>query len=264
MSYQDISRGGPRELIDVRHDNEDQAHRKLILDIFRLQTEVSSLVSEVGKLNGPYDTVALRQNIAGTLHRLQLSVRSLSTTVKRAHHADPSQQTSKIVSDFEGVLRSFQEAMKEAKRRETASLPTSHTQYPSRSAGTTPCESVGKDFEQQGEQDSSEKAKLLAMNLQVEYNETLIEEREEGIAEITQQIREVNEIFQDLAVLVNDQGLMLDDIEANIGSTAERTREGGRELLLADRHQRRSRNKMCFIVAAFAFVLAILVIVLSV
>ncbi len=46
---------------------------------------------------------------------------------------------------------------------------------------------------------------LLAVNNELAYNEALIEEREQGITEIAQQIGEVSEIFQDLAVLVNDQ-----------------------------------------------------------
>lgn len=37
------------------------------------------------------------------------------------------------------------------------------------------------------------------------YHEALIEERDAGIAEIQRQIGEVNEMFQDLAVLINDQ-----------------------------------------------------------
>lgn len=45
----------------------------------------------------------------------------------------------------------------------------------------------------------------MTLKTHLEYNESIIEEREQGIAEISQQIREVNEIFQDLAVLVNDQ-----------------------------------------------------------
>lgn len=57
---------------------------------------------------------------------------------------------------------------------------------------------------------------------------------------------------------------MLDDIEANIVLAAERTREGGGELLRAERYQRSSRNKLCLIFAAFAFVLIILVVVLAV
>jgi hypothetical protein len=41
------------------------------------------------------------------------------------------------------------------------------------------------------------------------YNNALIVEREQGIIEIHEQIQEVNDIFQDLAIMVNDQGSML-------------------------------------------------------
>ncbi len=44
---------------------------------------------------------------------------------------------------------------------------------------------------------------------EVVFNEAVIEEREQGIQEIHQQIGEVNEIFKDLAVLVNEQGYMI-------------------------------------------------------
>ena len=67
---------------------------------------------------------------------------------------------------------------------------------------------------------------LMQTEGEMEFNNSLIEEREAGIMEIQQQIGEVNEIFQDLAVLVNEQGQMIDDIEANIVSTAVRTKAG--------------------------------------
>ncbi|CAL5330363.1 unnamed protein product [Camellia sinensis] len=51
------------------------------------------------------------------------------------------------------------------------------------------------------------------------FNEYIIEEREQGIEEIQQQIGEVNEIFKDLAVLVHEQGVMIDDISSNIESS---------------------------------------------
>ena len=69
---------------------------------------------------------------------------------------------------------------------------------------------------------------------------------------------------QDLAVLVNDQGVMLDDIEANIERTADRTRAAGGELGRAEQYQRASRNKMCYILLVTAFVLIILVVVFSI
>jgi hypothetical protein len=50
---------------------------------------------------------------------------------------------------------------------------------------------------------------FLQLENEVVFNEAVIEEREQGIQEIHQQIGEVNEIFKDLAVLVNEQGYMI-------------------------------------------------------
>ena len=66
---------------------------------------------------------------------------------------------------------------------------------------------------------------------------------------------------QDLAVLVNDQGMMLDDIESNITRTADRTAEAGTQLRGAERSQRGARNKMCFILLVVGAILAVIVFV---
>ena len=65
-------------------------------------------------------------------------------------------------------------------------------------------------------------------------------------------------------MLVNDQGGMLDDIEANISQTADNTREANVQLVKAERSQRASRNRMCFILFIVAVVLAVLVLLLVV
>jgi syntaxin 7 len=96
----------------------------------------------------------------------------------------------------------------------------------------------------------------------MEFNNALIEEREQGILEIQQQIGEVNEIFQDLAVLVNEQGQMIDDIEANIVSTAVRTKDAQRELTKADKSQKAARNKMICVAVAVAVALVFLMLFL--
>ena len=49
----------------------------------------------------------------------------------------------------------------------------------------------------------------MLLDNEIVFNEAIIEEREQGIQEIQQQIGEVNEIFKDLAVLVNDQGTLI-------------------------------------------------------
>eukprot|EP00967_Tisochrysis_lutea_P149342 scaffold286904_cov18-Tisochrysis_lutea.AAC.1 len=50
---------------------------------------------------------------------------------------------------------------------------------------------------------------LAAMEAGLAHNAALIEERDQGIREISHQIGEVNEMFQDLAVLINDQGVQV-------------------------------------------------------
>ena len=43
----------------------------------------------------------------------------------------------------------------------------------------------------------------------VDYNSQLIDEREDEVIKIEQSIRDINEIFKDLAVIVKDQGGMV-------------------------------------------------------
>jgi syntaxin 7 len=68
--------------------------------------------------------------------------------------------------------------------------------------------------------------------------------------------------LQDLAVLINDQGDQLQTIDVHIASTAERVREGQRQLVQAERSQRAARNKCLFVWLMAGVVVAVILIVL--
>lgn len=53
--------------------------------------------------------------------------------------------------------------------------------------------------------DSQRRIQIEALDNEIEYNETLISEREGEIQGIEQGITELNEIFRDLGMLVNEQ-----------------------------------------------------------
>ena len=97
----------------------------------------------------------------------------------------------------------------------------------------------------------------------METNETVIVEREQGINQLNRSVQEVAEIFQDLALLVNEQGTQIDNIQTNIEAAAGRTDKGVRELARAARTQRRSRQRVCIIAACVLAMLCILVLVLK-
>lgn len=49
----------------------------------------------------------------------------------------------------------------------------------------------------------------MVVDNELEYNESMIVQREEEIREIEHGITELNEIFRDLGTMVNEQGSML-------------------------------------------------------
>ena len=180
-----------------------------------------------------------------------------------------AERHKKLVKDLHATLKDFQRAQRACAERESTFLPQKENVESPKQAksgkkkgyGATGGNNNGADVALSGERggqfyqasqmvdEEQQHAPLLmehksqgqkemtAVEIDMRFNDQLIEERERGIAEIQQQIGEVNEIFQDLAVLVNEQGNMIDDIEANIVSTAVRTKEAQKELTKADKSQ---------------------------
>eukprot|EP00050_Salpingoeca_kvevrii_P006085 m.287348 g.287348 ORF g.287348 m.287348 type:complete len:280 (+) comp11757_c0_seq1:59-898(+) len=97
---------------------------------------------------------------------------------------------------------------------------------------------------------------------QIDINEALIEEREQGIQAIERDMMEINDIFRDLNTAVVDQGVILDHIESNMFSTSNNVERGTQELTKASHYQKKARNKMMCLLVIVAIVAAILVIVL--
>ena len=76
-------------------------------------------------------------------------------------------------------------------------------------------------------------------------NDSIIQEREGGIANIHRTVQEVSEIFQDLALLVDEQGAHIDNIQTNIESAGSQTAKGVQQLAKASRSQKKNRGRLC-------------------
>ena len=76
----------------------------------------------------------------------------------------------------------------------------------------------------------------------VNFEEGLLEEREEAILGIAQQISEVNETFRDLAQIVEEQGQGIDILEGNTSSAESSTKDGVGQLYEAEKHQKGYRK----------------------
>jgi syntaxin 7 len=69
-------------------------------------------------------------------------------------------------------------------------------------------------------------------------------------------------MFQDLAVLIHDQGQQLQTVDLQIVNVAQRVQEGGHELVKAERSQRSARNKCLLLWLICGLVVAVLIIIL--
>jgi len=74
-----------------------------------------------------------------------------------------------------------------------------------------------------------------------------VQSRDEEISKIAQSIEELGSIFKELAVLVIDQGTILDRIDYNMEAVVEHTKEGIVQLQKAESHQKNARPMKCIV-----------------
>ncbi|ESW23851.1 hypothetical protein PHAVU_004G081300 [Phaseolus vulgaris] len=89
-----------------------------------------------------------------------------------------------------------------------------------------------------------------------------IQERHEAVRDVEKKLLELQQIFLDIAVLVDAQGDMLDNIETQVSSAVDHVQQGNNALISAKKHQKNSRKWMC--VAILILLIFIIIIVITV
>jgi syntaxin 1B/2/3 len=86
-----------------------------------------------------------------------------------------------------------------------------------------------------------------------------LEERHEKMKQIEQGVREVLELFQDLATLVELQQEHLDNIEQNVAKSKNYTQQAEQELIKAKASQDRARKWQCYALILALVVLGVII-----
>ncbi|XP_027925099.1 syntaxin-132-like [Vigna unguiculata] len=89
-----------------------------------------------------------------------------------------------------------------------------------------------------------------------------IQERHEAVRDVEKKLLDLQQIFLDIAVLVDAQGEMLDNIETQVSSAVDHVQQGNTALVKAKKLQKNSRKWMC--VAILILLIFIIIIVVSV
>ena len=98
--------------------------------------------------------------------------------------------------------------------------------------------------EQQQLQQQEELAQLAPQD-EVDFQESLIIEREEEIRNIEQGVGDLNVLFRQVAHIVAEQDVGIRTLADNVDRTHEHTMQADRETRQAARYQKAARNKSC-------------------
>ncbi|KAL4565792.1 hypothetical protein LXL04_029898 [Taraxacum kok-saghyz] len=276
MSFQDIEAGRPLNSRRAAYTGMKQQDptQAIASGIFQINTAVSTFQRLVNTIGTPKDTPELRDKLHKTRLHIGQLVKDTSEKLKQASEADHRTEVSaskkitdaKLAKDFQAVLKEFQKAQRLSAERETAYSPSvPQPILPSRNeasedaiSGTSPEQRALLVDRRQVLQE------VLLLDNEIAFNEAIIEERDQGIQEIQNQIGEVNEIFKDLAVLVHEQGTMIDDIGSNIENSHAATLQGKSHLAKASKTQRSNSSMTCLLFVILGIVLLIVIIILAV
>lgn len=272
MSFQDLESGRPLSIRREAINGKQDPSQAVASGVFQINTAVSTFQRLVNTLGTPKDTPELRERLHKTRQHIGQLVKDTSAKLKAASETDQHTEVSankkiadaKLAKDFQAVLKEFQKAQRLAAERETAYTPfipqaVLPSSYIASELGLSP----DKTQEQQALLIESRRQEVLQLENEVVFNEAIIEEREQGLQEIQQQIGEVNEIFKDLAVLVHEQGVMIDDIDSNIESSYSATVQAKSQLAKASKSQKSNSSLTCLLLVIFGVVLLIIIIVLA-
>lgn len=163
----------------------------------------------------------------------------------------PSQKYTqgKLNNEFKASLTEFQSLQRQALDKQRAAR-TALEQQQQESASSP---------QAQSQQQLQQQQPVLADQSEVDFNETLIVERESEIRNIEQSVGELNELFRDVAHMVHEQGQSLDIISENVTQTRDDTRNADQQLRTASRHQKSARGKACCLLIILVIVLTVVI-----
>jgi len=226
---------------------------------FKLQTDIGRYKRLVDVLGTSKDTVTLRAQISVLKDEITQTSKQMKEQLAECNKQtlDPSEQAKlqKSVKSYTRDLETFQRVLKLCAEKELASRPKD-AQVGYDPDGGGPLSSESEPLLQQQQQ------QIDRLQNESEYNAAIIDERDQEIQGLVRDIGELNEMFQDVAVMVTDQGVMLDTVEANAIPTQDRVQAGTEELVLAEKSQRAATAKKCCLVVCAGVVFGVIFAVL--
>ncbi|PLW33023.1 hypothetical protein PCANC_01543 [Puccinia coronata f. sp. avenae] len=258
---------------------------KVSTHIFRINSNVSGLQKLIDLLGSSRDTSDIRKKLHDLTESTREFIKNSSLDAKKLAGWQVSDsykiEQQKVSRDYASSIQAFQRISRLSAERQkqfvdrvksanVVSSPSKHGRLASQDAEPESHElsETRSQFQQQQQlqiqqQKSPQRqadGEEVIPDYELDYQEALIEERENEIREIEVGINELNQIFRDLGTIVQEQGGNIDNIESNVQRINNDMSGAVSELHQAHEYQRKSGRKMLCLLIIFVIVLSIVLI----
>ncbi|XP_007897422.1 syntaxin-7 [Callorhinchus milii] len=227
-----------------------------IQKIAQQTAEIQRILNQFGK---PQDNAELRhelqqkqQLVSQLAKETEKYVKEFGSLPASGEQRQRKIQKDRLVGEFTAALTNFQRIQREAAEKEK--------EFVARVRAASRLSTGLPDITQK-------EGKLVFLDSQdqvedgiTEEDLELIKERESSIRQLESDILDINEIFKDLGMMIHEQGDLVDSIEANVETAEVHVQQANQQLSRAADYQRKSRKKICILIA----ILAVLAVVLGV
>ncbi|XP_072324383.1 t-SNARE domain-containing protein 1 [Scyliorhinus torazame] len=273
------SRQGYQPLASQVDPNEMQeVFQELMANIFRINTNVTSLEKSLQALGTPNDTQELRDGLRTTQQETNKTISSSTKYIKqlseivRGSSRREWLQLDRLKNQLSDSIQRYGGVQKKVAEKSRALLPAAQK---NRQIAKNPFAEIGDEDEFLGRGSSNwqttdetlDPAQAQSQAFLSEVTEDEVEsvkQREEAILQIEADMLDVNQIIKDLALLVHEQGDNIDSIEANIERAASNVDAANEQLAKANQHQKRARKMKCCFILAGVIVLSVIIIIIVV
>ncbi|XP_011874034.1 PREDICTED: syntaxin isoform X3 [Vollenhovia emeryi] len=208
----------------------------------------------------------LMSDIKKTANKVRAKLKVIEQNIEQEEHTNKSSADLRIRKTQHSTLsRKFVEVMTEYNRTQTDYRERCKGRI-QRQLEITGRTTTNEELEEMLEQGNPAvfTQGIIMETQQAKQTLADIEARHADIIKLENSIRELHDMFMDMAMLVESQGEMVDSIEYCVNRTSDHVGQARGELIVAEEYQKKARKKLFLISICVTIAVIILIIILAV
>jgi len=244
-----------REMIDKIQTNVEEVKKKhsAILSAPQTDEKVKQELEE------------LMADIKKTANKVRSKLKAIEQNIEQEEHTNKSSADLRIRKTQHSTLsRKFVEVMTEYNRTQTDYRERCKGRI-QRQLEITGRTTTNEELEEMLEQGNPAvfTQGIIMETQQAKQTLADIEARHADIIKLENSIRELHDMFMDMAMLVESQGELIDRIEYNVTNTADAVITAKDELKIAEDYQSKARSKKIYLFICLIILILVLIVVLT-